>query len=63
METKRLYRSRSNRWLTGVCGGVAEYFNMDPTVVRVIFVLLACFLGSGLLAYIIASLIIPGEPG
>ena len=63
MGTKRLYRSRSNRMLTGVCGGIAEYFDIDPTIIRVIFVILACFAGGGILAYLIASLIIPSEPG
>ncbi|MDD2282479.1 MAG: PspC domain-containing protein [Eubacteriales bacterium] len=63
METKKLYRSRSDSMISGVCGGLAEYFGLDPTVVRLLYVLLslfsACF--PGLLFYIIAMLIIPLE--
>ena len=61
-EKKRLYRSRSDRWLAGVCGGIGDYFNTDPTVIRVIFVLGALILGGGLLIYLILWLIIPLEP-
>lgn len=61
MEPKRLYRSRNTRMLAGVCGGIAEYFGIDPTIVRLIVVVLG-FTGSGILAYIIAALIIPEEP-
>lgn len=61
MEQKRLYRSRSNRMLCGVCGGVAEYFNIDPTLVRLGFVLLCCAAGSGVIAYFIAAVIIPDQ--
>ena len=56
---KRLVRSSSDRKIAGVCGGIAEYFNVDPTVVRLLWVILSCIGGSGLLAYIIAALIIP----
>lgn len=62
MEPKKLYRSRSNRMFGGVCGGIAEYFNIDPTIVRILFVVFG-FTGTGLLAYIIAMLIIPEAPG
>lgn len=55
---KKLYRSRSNRIICGVCGGVAEYFNIDPTLVRLGFVLLG-FTGSGIIAYIVAAIIVP----
>ena len=58
---KRLYRSRQNRMLCGVCGGIGEYFNIDPTLVRLGLVLLCCT-GSGLLAYIVAAIIIPDSP-
>jgi len=58
MEPKRLYRSRKNRMLAGVCGGVAEYFNIDPTVVRLITVFLV---GFNLLVYLLCALIIPAE--
>lgn len=61
MEPKRLYKSRTNRVLFGVCGGLGEYFNIDPTVFRLIMVLLVCGAGSGLLAYIVAAIIMP-EP-
>lgn len=61
METKRLYRSRQNRMICGVCGGVAEYFNVDPTLIRLGLVLLACT-GTGILAYFIAAIIIPDQP-
>lgn len=63
MEPKRLYRSRENRTICGVCGGIAEYFNMDPTIVRLGLVLLAAIsCGTGLLAYFIAAVIIPDQP-
>jgi len=62
MEQKKLYRSRTNRRLLGVCGGLGKYFDMDPTIVRLIVVVLALGMGSGLLLYLIAGLIIPEEP-
>ncbi len=59
---KRLTKSK-NKMLCGVCGGIAEYFNIDPTVVRLIVVFLALAgVGSGLLAYIIAAIIMPDSP-
>ena len=58
----KLYRSRSDRWLAGVCGGIGDYFNTDPTVIRVIFVLAGLIMGGGLLIYLILWLIIPLEP-
>ena len=61
MEQKRLYRSRENRMICGVCGGIADYFNVDPTLIRLGLVLLACT-GSGILAYVIAAIIIPDQP-
>ncbi len=57
---KKLYRSKDKK-LAGVCGGVAEYINLDPTVVRLLWVLL-CFVGAGILAYIIAAIIMPERP-
>ncbi len=60
---KRLYRSKKERMLCGVCGGIAEYFNVDPTLIRLLWVvvsLTAC--GTGLLAYLIAAVIIPENP-
>ena len=61
MEQKRLYRSRENRMICGVCEGIADYFNVDPTLIRLGLVLLACT-GSGILAYFIAAIIIPDQP-
>jgi len=57
---KRLYRSRENR--TGVCGGLGEYFDMDPTIVRLLVVVAALIAGGGLLAYILAWIIVPERP-
>ena len=59
MENKRLYRSSVNTMLAGVCGGIAEYFNIDPTLVRLAWVSFSACDGSGVLAYIIAAIIIP----
>ncbi|NTV24318.1 MAG: PspC domain-containing protein [Nanoarchaeota archaeon] len=56
---KRLYRSRKERMLFGVCGGIAEYFNVDPTIVRLLWVLFILAGGTGILAYIIAAVIVP----
>lgn len=59
---KRLYRSRDSRMLCGVCGGVAEYFNIDPTIVRLAYVLFSCAsFGTGVLAYFIAAVIMPDQ--
>lgn len=58
---KKLYRSRVSKTIAGVCGGLAEYLNMDPTIVRVLWVLLS-FWGPGLIAYIIMACIIPEAP-
>ena len=59
---KRLYKSNGNRMIDGVCGGIAEYFNMDPTLVRLGWVLFCALGGSGIIAYIIAAIIIPRKP-
>ncbi|HNX96805.1 MAG TPA: PspC domain-containing protein, partial [Candidatus Aminicenantes bacterium] len=59
---KRLYRSRTHRQIAGVCGGIAEYFGLDPVLVRVIFILMFFAGGSALLAYILAIILIPLEP-
>ncbi len=58
---KRLYRSRDNRMLGGVCGGLAEYFNIDPTLVRLAFLLLFLAAGSGPLLYLVMWIIVPEE--
>ena len=56
---KRLHKSESDKKLCGVCGGIAEYFDIDPTLVRLAWVILTCFGGAGIWAYIIAAIIIP----
>lgn len=57
---KRLYRSKVNRMICGVCGGIAEYFNIDPTLVRLGWVMVTvCSFGSAVLAYFIAAVIMP----
>ena len=60
MGTKKLYRSKTNKILCGVCGGIGEYFNVDPTLIRLLFVIFVCT-GSGVLVYIIAAIVIPQE--
>jgi len=62
---KRLYRSTKNKMLLGVCGGLARYFGIDPTLVRLLWVTLSLILGFGLLGvliYIICGIIMPKEP-
>lgn len=59
---KKLYRSTENKVIAGVCGGIADYFDIDPTLVRLAWVLFCVLGGSGVLAYIIAALIIPEHP-
>lgn len=57
---KKLFRSTENRVICGVCGGIAEYFDVDPTLIRLGWVLLTvCSFGTGLLAYFIAAIIMP----
>lgn len=60
METKKLYKSKNNRMIFGVCGGLGEYLNVDPTIIRLLAVLLG-LTGSGLIAYIIGAVIIPEQ--
>ncbi len=59
---KTLYRSRKQRIIAGVCGGLAEYFNVDPTWVRIIFIVLLLAFGSTLIVYLIMWLIVPDAP-
>jgi len=59
---RRLYRSRTDRILGGVCSGIAKYFDVDPTIIRLVAVALIFAGGSGILAYILAWIIIPEEP-
>lgn len=61
MNGKRLYRSESSRMLCGVCAGIAEYFNLDPTLIRLAWAPFCILGGSGVLAYILAAIIIPPE--
>ena len=57
---KKLFRSKESRKVCGVCGGIAEYFNVDPTLIRLGWVLFTvCSFGTGLLAYFIAAVIMP----
>ena len=58
-EPRKLYRSRNQRMLAGVCGRLAEYFNVDATLIRVLFLVLAVFGGSGLVIYVVMWLIVP----
>ena len=59
---KKLYKSRANKKIDGICGGIAEYFNVDPTLVRVIWAIFACCGGAGIVAYLICAFIIPEKP-
>lgn len=59
---KRLYKSNVNKMISGVCGGLAEYFEIDPTLVRLGWVLFCVAGGSGLLAYLVAALVMPRNP-
>ncbi len=59
----KLYRSKKNRIIAGVCGGIGEHFNIDPTLVRLLWLLISVVsAGSGVVAYVIAWIIIPEEP-
>lgn len=56
---KRIYKIEQGKKLDGVCGGTAEYFDIDPTLVRLAWILFACFYGGGIIAYIIAAIVMP----
>ena len=58
METKRLYRSRSNRIIAGVCGGIGEYLNIDPIIIRILAVIIP---GFGWFAYLVCAILMPSE--
>lgn len=60
--TKKLYRSRTDKMLAGVCGGVANYFGIDPVIVRLIWLATVCCWGGGIIAYLVAMIVIPVEP-
>ncbi len=59
---KRIYRSRNDRIIAGICSGIAKYFEIDPAIVRIIFLLLFFFKGIGIIAYFIMWIVIPAEP-
>ena len=59
---KKLYRSRINKKLCGVCGGFAEYFEIDPTIVRLLLIIFGLCGGAGILAYIVAALVMQTNP-
>ena len=59
---KKLYKSNRDKKICGVCGGIAEYLNADATLIRLAFVLVSALGGSGVLAYIVAALILPEAP-
>ena len=59
---KKLYKSNKNKMIDGVCGGIGEYINIDPTIVRLGWVVFCALGGSGIIAYIIAAIIIPRNP-
>lgn len=59
---KRLYRNEQDKMIAGVCSGIAEYFDIDPTLIRLAWVLFCALGGSGIIAYIVAAIIIPPKP-
>ncbi|HEY3362273.1 MAG TPA: PspC domain-containing protein, partial [Methanosarcina sp.] len=62
-QMNKLYRSKKNKIIAGICGGIGEYFKVDPTLIRLLWVLISVMgMGSGVVAYIIAWIIIPEEP-
>lgn len=62
MEKKRLFRSMNDRMIGGVCGGLGRYLDIDPSIIRLIFILMTLFGGHGVLVYLILCLVIPSEP-
>jgi phage shock protein C len=61
-QSRKLYRSRTDRKLAGVCGGLAQYFNLDATLIRVLFIVLAVLGAAGLVIYLAMWIIVPNEP-
>ncbi len=59
---KRLYKSKNDKKIAGVCAGIAEYFNVDPTLIRLGWVFATVLAGAGIIAYIIAAIIVPDKP-
>lgn len=62
MEGKKLYRSRTNKMLGGVCAGLGDYFGIDPTIIRLLWALFFLMGGAGIIVYILAWIIIPEAP-
>jgi len=62
MMEKRLYRIEEGKMVCGVCAGIAEYYNIDPTLVRVVWAIASCFAFAGVIAYVAAAIIIPVKP-
>lgn len=60
MKEKKLFKSEKNKKICGVCGGIAEYFDIDSTLVRLGWIIFACF-AAGILAYILAAIVMPTE--
>ena len=59
---KKLYKVNEGKVIDGVCAGVAEYLNLDATVIRVLWAVLSCFGGTGIIAYIVCALVMPRKP-
>lgn len=63
IKSKKLYRSRTDRIIAGVCGGLGEYFNTNSNIIRLIFILLVFFHGLGIILYVILLILVPLKPG
>ena len=59
---KKLYRSSTDKQIAGVCGGIAEFFNIDPTIVRLLWAFISLAYGTGIIAYIVCAIVIPERP-
>jgi len=59
---KKLYKSNNDKKIAGVCGGIAEYLNIDSTIIRLLWIFLSFAYGSGIIIYIICALVLPNEP-
>jgi phage shock protein C len=59
---KKLYKSRTDKKIDGVCAGIAKYLNLDPTIIRLLWIIMVVAAGSGVLAYILCMIIMPVEP-
>jgi phage shock protein C len=59
---KKLYKSNTNKVMAGVCGGLAEYFDFDASIIRILWALSVLLLGTGILVYIVCALVIPNNP-